>query len=266
MNSTPMTPITPATDPVNGGQAASAQPRAGSPLPEIVVDAWEVVKRFGRVEAVNGITTQIPRGQIIGLVGPNGAGKSTFLKLIIGLQRPDDGRLRVLGETPGLHTKRRVAYEPEGDCLYDWMTIQDAMTFVSALVPDWDARRAEELLDFLHLEDRRHARIRALSKGLRARVKLLLTVSRNADLILLDEPLSGIDPPSRARIIQSLISQFRVGEQTIVISTHEVAETEGIFERVIFLDRGQVRLEGDAQELRQRYGRSIQGILEEVYA
>ena len=240
----------------------SAESKGATPL----VVARDLTKRFGRVDAVDGITLEIPRGQIVGLVGPNGSGKSTFLKLITGLLRPDRGEVLVAGMRPGLATKRLVAYEPEGDCLYDWMTVHEAMEFVAVQVPDWDDEKAGTLLAFLNLRDQLATRIRNLSKGMRARVKLLVALSRNAPLTLLDEPLSGIDPTSRLRIIQSLVSEFRLGEQTIVLSTHEVAETEGIFDRVIFLERGQVKIDGDAQELRSRYGCSIQRIFEQVYA
>lgn len=239
-----------------------AESKGATPL----VVARDLAKRFGRVDAVDGITLEIPRGQIVGLVGPNGSGKSTFLKLITGLLRPDRGEVLVAGMRPSLATKRLVAYEPEGDCLYDWMTVHEAMEFVAVQVPDWDDEKAETLLAFLNLRDQLATRVRNLSKGMRARVKLLVTLSRNAPLTLLDEPLSGIDPTSRLRIIQSLVSEFRLGEQTIVLSTHEVAETEGIFDRVIFLERGQVKIDGDAQELRSRYGCSIQRIFEQVYA
>jgi len=249
-------------------EAGTPATTAGTANPETIplVVARDLAKRFGRVDAVNGITVEIPRGQIVGLVGPNGSGKSTFLKLIAGLLRPDRGEILVAGRRPGLATKRLVAYEPEGDCLYDWMTVQQIMEFVAVQVPDWDSDKARSLLSFLNLREQLATRIRNLSNGMRARVKLLITLSRNAPLTLLDEPLSGIDPTSRLRIIQSLVSEFRLGEQTIILSTHEVAETEGIFDRVIFLEKGQIKIDGDAQELRARYGCSIQRIFEEVYA
>lgn len=252
--------------PATPAPAATAPAETAKPETMPLVVARDLVKRFGRVDAVNGITVEIPRGQIVGLVGPNGSGKSTFLKLITGLLRPDQGEILVSGLRPGLATKRVVAYEPEGDCLYDWMTVQEVMQFVVVQVPDWDDGKARSLLTFLNLRDQLATRIRNLSKGMRARVKLLVTLSRNAPLTLLDEPLSGIDPTSRLRIIQSLVSEFRLGEQTIILSTHEVAETEGIFDRVIFLEKGQIKIDDDAQELRARYGCSIQHIFEQVYA
>ncbi|NMB11883.1 MAG: ABC transporter ATP-binding protein [Firmicutes bacterium] len=230
---------------------------------EILVETRDVVKRFGRTQAVSGISMEIPRGIVVGLVGPNGSGKSTLLKLLAGVLRPDAGTVVVNGHPVGLKTKAWVSYQPETDYLYDWMTVQQVLDFTADLVPDWRWERADELVEFLNLE--RGTKVRHLSKGMRARLKLAVTLSRDADLFLLDEPLSGIDPPSRLRIIKSLIGGYEAGKHTIILSTHEVAETEGIFERVIFLDKGQIKVDANAEELRSQYGRSIQGLFEEVY-
>lgn len=233
--------------------------------PGWLVETVDVVKRYGRVEAVRGVSLRLARGQIVGLLGPNGSGKSTLLKLIAGVLLPDAGDVRVLGRRPDRVTKGWVAFQPEVDHLYPWMTVQRVMDLAGAVVPDWDRGRAEELLRLLNLQDHRHVPVRALSRGMRARLKLAVTMARNAPVVLLDEPLSGIDPPSRARIIRALIEQFRSAEQVVVLATHEVAETEGVFDRVIFLERGRIRLDEDAQALRERFGRSIQAIMEEVF-
>jgi ABC-2 type transport system ATP-binding protein len=230
---------------------------------EILVRTQGIVKRYGRTQAINGIEVEIPKGIVVGLVGPNGSGKSTFLKLLAGVLRPDAGTVTINGLPVGIKTKARVSYQPEIDCLYDWMTVQQVLDFTATLVPDWRPKRADEMIAFLNLD--RGVKVRHLSKGMRARLKLVVTLSRDADLFLLDEPLSGIDPPSRLRIIKTLISGYEAGRHTIILSTHEVAETEGIFERIIFLDKGQIKVDADAQELRSQHGRSIQGLFEEVY-
>ncbi|HEY8425125.1 MAG TPA: ABC transporter ATP-binding protein [Limnochordales bacterium] len=231
-----------------------------------LVETRQVVKRYGRLEAVRGVSMRLPPGQIVGLVGPNGSGKSTLLRLIAGLLRPDAGEVLVMGRRPGLESKGWVAFQPEIDHLYPWMTVRRVMDLAAVVVPDWDEGRARELLRLFHLEEHQQTPVRALSRGMRARLKLAVTMARTAPVVLLDEPLSGIDPPSRSRIIRALIEQFRTGEQLVVLATHEVAETEGIFDRVIFMDHGRIRLDDDAQALRERFGRSIQAIMEEVYA
>lgn len=245
------------------GPSASEPPATGGAW---LVETRQVVKRYGRLEAVRGVSMRLVPGQIVGLLGPNGSGKSTLLKLIAGLLRPDAGEVRVMGRQPGVQTKAWVAFQPEIDHLYAWMPVRRVMDLAAAVVPDWDEGRARELLRLLHLEEHRQTPVKALSRGMRARLKLAVTMARTAPVVLLDEPLSGIDPPSRSRIIRALIEQFRTGEQVVVLATHEVAETEGIFDRVIFLDHGQIRLDDDAQALRERFGRSIQAIMEEVYA
>ena len=228
-----------------------------------IIKASGLTTGFDAKQVATAINLELKAAQVLCFLGPNGSGKSTFLKLLAGVLRPDAGTVTINGLPVGLTTKSWVSYQPEIDYLYDWMTVQQVLDFTSDLVPDWRPSRCDELIGFLNLE--RNTRVRNLSKGMRARLKLVITLSRDADLFLLDEPLSGIDPPSRLRIIRSLIGGYEAGRHTIILSTHEVAETEGIFERVIFLDRGLVKVDADAQELRSQYGRSIQGLFEEVY-
>lgn len=233
---------------------------AGKPL----VTFRDVHKRFPGAEALQGVSLDLPTGQIVGLLGPNGSGKSTLLKLMAGLHRPTRGSVAVDGRAPNRTTKAQVAYLPEIDHLYGWMTVEQTIRFVQSFYEDWDGLRAQGLLDFMGLDSRK--KVVNLSKGMRARLKLVLTLARSARLVLLDEPLSGIDPPSRARIVQAILSEYRFGEQTIIISTHEVLEAESLFDRLIMLENGRIKIDGDAEELRQQYGRSVQGIMEEVFA
>lgn len=228
-----------------------------------VVEFREVVKRFRRVEALQGVTLTLPEGRIIGLLGPNGSGKSTFLKLIIGLYRPTSGQVRIDGAPPSFRTKAKVAYLPEIDYLYGWMSVTQTLQYVRSFHPDWDDAKAEELLSFLELP--REAKVSKLSKGMRARLKILLAMARQAEVILLDEPLSGIDPPSRTRVMSALVSHFREEKQTVVMSTHDVVEAESLFDEVLFLKRGRVELYGDAESLREQKGKSIRDLFEEVY-
>lgn len=224
----------------------------------------DVHKSFPGADALRGVTMELPAGQIIGLLGPNGSGKSTMLKLMVGLHRPTAGVVTVAGRAPDRSTKAQVAYLPEVDHLYGWMTVKEAIRFVRAFYDDWDEERARALVDFMNLEPGK--KVAHLSKGMRARLKLVLALARSARLVLLDEPLSGIDPPSRSRIVQAILSEYKFGEQTIVLSTHEVLEAEPLFERLIMLEGGRIKLDGDAEELRQQYGRSIQGIMEHIFA
>ncbi|HEY8417724.1 MAG TPA: ABC transporter ATP-binding protein [Limnochordales bacterium] len=223
-----------------------------------------VTKRFGRVRALDELSVTIREGTILGLLGPNGSGKSTMLKLIAGLYRPDAGAVTIDGEAPSPRTKAKVAYLPEIDHLYGWMTVRQILDYVSSFYADWDKAREAELLKFMGLDGA--ARVSRLSKGMRARLKIVVAMSRNAPLILLDEPLSGIDPPSRSRVLSAIVSEFREDKQTVVMSTHDVAESENLFADVLFLKAGKVALMGDAEQLREERGKSIRDLFEEVYA
>lgn len=254
--------------PAKGGEVVVDESRleyeGGHEVKDAIISFRNVTKRFPGADALTDVTVDVPKGQVIGLLGPNGSGKSTFLKLIAGLHRPTQGQVLVGGRVPDRETKSYVAYMPEVDHIYPWMTVGRAMQFIGSFYKDWDAERAERLIDFFELP--RRNRVGKLSKGMRAKLRLTTVLARASSIILLDEPLSGIDPPSRIRIVDALLSEFDSGEQTIILSTHEVMETESLFDRLIFLVNGQIRLEGDVEELRRRYGTSVQGLFKEVLA
>ncbi len=182
--------------------------------------------------------------------------------MIAGLTRPDRGRVLIDGDLP-YHRKIQVAFLPEIDYFYSWMDVKQAARFLRSFYPDWDQERFQELLLYLNLSE--SMKITKISKGQRAKVKLLLTLSRRAPYILMDEPLSGIDVLTREEIITTLIRDFREGEQTIVISTHEIAEIEGIVDEVIFIEQGHIKLQGNAEELRQERGLSLLDIMKEAF-
>lgn len=228
-----------------------------------IVICRDLEKRFPGAEALRGVSFDLPHGAIVGLLGPNGSGKSTLLKLMAGLYRPTSGTVLVAGRRPDRRTKALIAYLPEVDHLYPWMTVRESIDFVRSFFDDWDDERGQALADFMGLEPTK--KVGTMSKGMRARLRLVLTLARSAPLVLLDEPLSGIDPPSRSRIVEAILSEYRAGQQTFVISTHEVLEMEPLFDRLLLLENGVIKLHGDAEQLRAEFGRSVQGIMEEVF-
>lgn len=231
---------------------------------ENMIELSGVHKRYLLKSALNGIDLQIKKGSIVGLLGPNGSGKSTLLKILAGLIHPTSGTIRVGGRAPDANHKKQIAYLPEIDHLYGWMTVDETLRFIAGFYDDWQADKAAELLMTMDLDGRQ--KVRNLSKGLRARLKLIAALSRSVPLVLLDEPFSGIDPSSRAKIIRSIVSEFQTGEQTIILSTHSVSESEPMFDDVIFLHRGSVKLFDTADNLRASYGCSLENIWEKVYA
>ncbi|MGB4337399.1 MAG: ABC transporter ATP-binding protein [Bacillota bacterium] len=227
-----------------------------------VLEFHSVHKRYYMAHALRGIDLAVARGKIVGLLGPNGAGKSTLLRIAAGLASPTSGSVRLMGRQLRPCDKRHIAYVPEVDNFYAWMTVRQAMEFESSMFGDMDVDDARSLLAELKLDPGK--KVGALSRGQRAKLKLALAMSRAADLVLMDEPLAGIDPPSRAAILQTIASRYRAGEQAIIISTHEVLESEALFEDVVFLSSGRVVLSGHADQLREERGQSLNEIFAEV--
>jgi ABC-2 type transport system ATP-binding protein len=229
-----------------------------------VVEVQQLTKEFPGVQALRGVDLRIPRGVTVGLLGPNGSGKSTLIRILAGVQRPTAGEVRVLGRSPGRVTKERVAYVPEVEHLYPWMDVDEALRFTAAMFDDFNPERAEELLALTGLK--REAWVGDLSRGYRVRLKLVLAMARDAELVLLDEPLSGIDLISRGKVLDGLLRGHRPGETTVIITTHMVCEVEPLLDRVAFLKEGRVVLEGEAETLRAERGCSIEGIFRGVFA
>ncbi len=233
-------------------------------MSEWALEVEQLAKKFPGVQALRGVDLTIPRGVTVGLLGPNGSGKSTLMRILAGVQRPSAGEVRVLGRRPGRETKERVAYVPEVEHLYPWMDVDEALRFTAAVFLDFNPDRAEEMLALAGLD--REARIGDLSKGYRARLKLVLAMARDAELVLLDEPLSGIDLISREKVLDGFLRGHRPGETTVVITTHLVREVEPLLDRVAFLKEGRVVLDGEAEALRAKRGCSIEDLYREVFA
>ncbi len=227
-----------------------------------VVVLENIEKRYGFVKALKQINLTVEEGKIIGLLGHNGSGKTTMMKIIAGLKYPTTGKVQVFGMKPSAKTKKRIYFASEINIYYEWMTLAELLRFVKSFHQDLDLAKAAELLNFMNLTDTQ--KIGTLSRGQKARLKLVVGLARQADLMLLDEPLAGIDPPSRTKILKALVGDWRKPEQTVVITTHEVKEAEPIFDHVIFLREGQKVLEGDAETLRGERGCSMVELFEEV--
>ncbi|MEA1912459.1 MAG: ABC transporter ATP-binding protein [candidate division WOR-3 bacterium] len=225
-----------------------------------MIEIEDLVKKYGSIYAVRGISLEIEDGSFVGLVGPNGSGKTTLLKLIFGYCRPSYGKIKINGEDPGVRTKSFVAFFPEIDSLYPWIRARGIINWYSSFFDDWDKEKEKNLIQVLNIPTSRY--VAHLSKGMRARLKLVLTLSRNAKIFLLDEPLSGIDPSSRDMIISAILKSYRE-DQTLILSTHIVSEAEVLFDRTIFLKDGSVMIDGESDDLREKYGKSINEIFKE---
>lgn len=219
-----------------------------------------VTKRYGKAEGVHELNLELYPGQAVGLLGLNGSGKTTTLKLLAGMLFPTTGSVEVLGQSPR-ESRGQIAYLSDADNLYAWMTPHDAERLMAGLYPDFNQGRYRELLAFLEVPQQGY---RSMSRGQRARLRLAMVLSREARLFLLDEPLSGIDVISRDRILKGLVREWRE-EACLVLSTHEVSEAEGIFERVLLLREGRLALDAQAEDLRVK-GQSVKDAFIEVLA
>jgi ABC-2 type transport system ATP-binding protein len=217
-----------------------------------------VTKRYGRTDGLRNVSIDFPVGQVVGVLGLNGSGKSTLLKLLAGLLFPTAGKVTVF-DGPPRENRAKLVYLGENDSLWTWMTPADAETFMKGLYGDFDVDRYRALLDSLAVPKRK---TKAMSKGERGRLRLAMALARDAKLYLLDEPLAGIDLLSREKILQSIVREWHTDE-TILLSTHEVAEAEGLFERVLYLREGRLALDARAEELRDQ-GRSVVQAFREV--
>lgn len=223
-----------------------------------LVEAHDLCKSYGSKKALDGLTLSIPSGKVIGLLGPNGAGKSTLLKIIAGVARPDSGDIEVLNQKPNWSLNNEIAYLPDRGRWYSFQTVNQALLYANAIFPQFDLVRAQEMAEVLGLDPSN--RISSLSKGFEARLNLIFCLARRVQLVLLDEPFSGIDLVSREKIIQMIIDSLMERSQTLIISTHEIHESESLFDYVVFLDQGKQIYEGDTEELR-----AIKGSVESVY-
>ena len=231
-------------------------------MTEVAVKVSNLSKKYPNALALDNINVEFPEGQITGLIGPNGSGKSTLLKIISGLVVEDSGQVEI-SRMEARKLMDHIAFLPELNHLYDWFTIKEAIKFFDAQYDDFSVEKAEELVDFMNLK--MEQKIKTLSKGMVGRLKLILVLARRAPLLILDEPLAGIDPNSRARILESLISEYEADFQSIIISTHEVVEAERFFDHVVFLENGRAILKGNTDDLRAERNKSVQELVREVF-
>ena len=215
-----------------------------------------------RKDALHDLTLTLPRGRIVGLLGPNGSGKTTLIKLLNGLLVPDGGEILIDGEKPGPSTKAKVSYLPERTYLKNGATIRELLSYFQDFYEDFRTDRAKEMLAALRIEE--NARIRALSKGTREKVQLILVMSRDASLYILDEPIAGVDPAARDYILKTII-QNRSENSSVLISTHLISDIEDILDDVIFIKDGEILLQEDANELRRKHDNTIDHIFRDQF-
>ena len=229
-----------------------------------LVEIHNLTKSYDkRKEALHDLTLTLPRGRIVGLLGPNGSGKTTLIKLLNGLLVPDGGEILIDGEKPGPSTKAKVSYLPERTYLKNGATIRELLSYFQDFYEDFRTDRAREMLAALRIEE--NAMIRALSKGTREKVQLILVMSRDASLYILDEPIAGVDPAARDYILRTIITNYNENA-TVLISTHLITDIENILDEVVFMKEGRLLLQTSVEEIREETGKSVDAYFREVFA
>lgn len=227
-----------------------------------ILECKNLTKSYGHKNALEHINLNIPRGKIVGLLGPNGSGKSTLIKLCNELLTPTSGDILIDGKHPGIETKKIISFLPERTYLNDWMKVSEMINFFKDFYEDFNTEKAFDMLKRLKINP--NDRLKTLSKGTKEKVQLILVMSREAQLYLLDEPIGGVDPAARDYILSTIINNYNENS-TIIISTHIISDIEKILDDVIFLKDGQVVTYKTVDEIRNESGKSVDALFREVF-
>lgn len=220
-------------------------------------------KSYGPKEVLTDLSLKLEAGRIVGLVGPNGSGKTTLLKILAGLTSDYSGLVKINGVPLGVGTKAVVSYLPEKTYLSEWMRGIDAIDYFADFYSDFDRVKAGEMLQQLRLEPKQ--RIKTMSKGMQEKLQLTLVMSRKAKVYLLDEPIGGVDPATRSVIMDAVLKQYQE-DALMVFATHLIADVERIFDSVVFLGFGEIKLHEDVDQIREKYGKSVDELFREVFS
>lgn len=229
-----------------------------------LVEINALSKRYEKgVVALDHLTLSIPAGRIIGLLGPNGSGKTTLIKLLNGLLVPTEGSILIYGFTPGVESKSMISYLPDRSSLPGGMRVHEIVSFFADFYADFSAEKAYTMLRSLEIDSGK--RLKSLSKGTQEKVQLVLAMSRQARLYILDEPIAGVDPAARDYILKTILTNYN-GEASILLSTHLISDVENILDDVILIRDGRLLLQAGVEELREEKGQSLNAYFREVFA
>src|SRR5881227_2250573 len=222
-----------------------------------VIEVRNLVRRYGRTDAVDGLSLSVPAGRCYGFFGRNGAGKTTTIKCLLNLLRPTSGEVRVFGMDPAreeVAVKSRISYVPDYVAFYPWMTVRDALGYFASFRPKWNSETERALLEQFRLDPRQ--KTSHLSKGQRTQLALVIAICPEPELLILDEPTSGLDPIVRREFIRTVLGAYQDGDpgrRTVFVSTHLISEFEGLIDEFTIIERGKAVLTLDADMARERY-------------
>ena len=267
----PAAPATSAAPPASAAAGPAASPlrafRTIPPVPgnedvEAAVVVTNLTKTYRGRPALRDLSLELPAGRITGLMGSNGSGKTTLLKILAGVLADYQGRVRIAGHAPGPRSKAAVAFLPDAAFIADNLTAERAVAYYARFFADFDADKARDLIRFFKLPADRT--IKEMSKGMGEKLRIALTMSRRARVYLLDEPISGVDPAAREVLMNGILTDFNP-DSLLLISTHLIADVEPIVDSVVFLHEGGLMLAGDADDLREASGMSLDALFRKEY-
>ena len=221
-----------------------------------------LVKNYSGVKALDDVNLELEAGKIVGLLGPNGSGKTTMIKLANGLLQPTAGEILIDGNKPGVMTKTKVAYLPDREFLPDYMSVDDMLNFYTDFFGDFNLNKAGAMLKNLNISNK--MTLKKMSKGTKEKIQLILTMSRDAKVYFLDEPIAGVDPAARDYILKTIISNYCLNS-LVVISTHLIADIESILDDVVFIQNGKIVLHKEADQIREDEGKNVDSLFREVF-
>lgn len=228
----------------------------------MLLECKNLCKEYGYKPVLKNVNFKVKKGKIVGLLGPNGSGKTTIIKLINDLLEPTSGEVLIHGKKPGIESKKVISYLPERTYLNFDMKVSELLEYFADFYTDFRLEKAQELLQRLGINEQ--DRLKTMSKGTKEKVQLVMVMSRQADLYILDEPIGGVDPAARDYILDTILNNFNE-EGSVLISTHLISDIERILDEVIFIKDGEVILESETDQLREKKGKSIDAIFREVF-
>lgn len=230
---------------------------------EFLIDCKDLQKSYGKKQIIRSMDLQLEKGKIIGLLGPNGSGKTTLIKILAGILCRNKGEVTIDGKQIGVQSKEIVSYLPERTYLSPSMRVIEAILFFEDFYADFRKDKAVEMLEKLGID--LHDRIKQLSKGTREKLQLVLVMSRNAKVYLLDEPMGGVDPAARDYILKTILTNYSP-DSSIIISTHLISDVEKVLDDVVFIKNGEIVLHQSVDTIRETNGKSVDALFREVFA
>lgn len=227
-----------------------------------LVEIKELGKCYGKKKVMNNLSLSLESGRIVGILGPNGSGKSTLIKMMAGVLKPTSGQITINGYPVGVNTKKIVSYLPERTYLNPSMKVKEAVDYFADFYEDFSKQKALDMLEKFGINEQ--DKIKSLSKGTREKVQIVLVMSREAKLYLLDEPMGGVDPAAREYILRTIISNYNE-DATVVITTHLISDIENVLDEVVFIKQGEVYPKESVDDIRTKYNKSVDALFREVF-